>query len=126
MSRSKQKESRKNYPLRLSPSERQILQIKADEANLKLSEYLRVAGLNATISSPAKMPEINRATYIELGQIGNNINQIAKTIYSYQQRGITFDEICIELQAELEKLKSQLQKIRLETIGIASTSNDDC
>jgi hypothetical protein len=126
MPRSKQKEVRKNYPLRLSTLERQIMQTKADEANLKLSEYLRVAGLNTVIRSPTKIPELNRATYIELGQIGNNINQIAKTLYSFLHRGIECNLSSTGLQKELQALNSQLQEIRLEIVGIAKTSNDDC
>ena len=46
MPRPKQKVVRLNYQLRLLPSERKTMEKKAEAANLKLSEYLRSAGLN--------------------------------------------------------------------------------
>lgn len=117
MPRSKQKEVRKNYPLRLSPSERRALKEKADAANLKLSEYIRVSALKAIIHSPAKIPELNRNTYVELGRIGENINQIAKVFNSIPTEQIAHTKLQL-LLSELQLLKSQIQRTRLEITAI--------
>lgn len=126
MPKAKPKEVRQNYSLRMSHSERQIMKQKADMANLKLSEYLLSTGLNTTIRSPVKVPELNRATYVELGKIGININQISKTLYSFLHREIKCNVNLTELQTELQALNLQIQETRLEIVGIATTLKDDC
>lgn len=117
MPRSQQKEVRENYQLRLLPSERKALQEKADAANLKLSEYIRIAALNAVVRSSTKIPELNRNTYVELGRIGENINQIAKVLNSIPIKQIAYINLQTFL-SELQLLKSQIQRTRLEITGI--------
>lgn len=117
MPRPKQNEVRENYQLRLSPSERKAMQEQADAVNLKLSEYIRVAGLNAIIRSPAKIPDLNRNIYIELGRIGENINQIAKVLNTIPVKQIAYLDLKV-LLIELQLLKSQIQRTRLEITAI--------
>ena len=81
----KKKEKRQIFSLRLSSSERLELENKAAEAGLKLSEYLRQTGLRRKIRS--KVPEINREMYLELGRIGNNLNQLTKNCHIALQQG---------------------------------------
>jgi hypothetical protein len=116
-------EKRKNFPLRLSPSERIALEEKAESAGLKLSSYLRQAGLNKSILNKTKsVPEINRATYVELGRIGNNINQMTKTAHKSLQRGM----VCKIDPTELSALLKLLKQIRLEVMAISTGVEDDC
>jgi Bacterial mobilisation protein (MobC) len=122
MPRSKQNEVRENYQLRLSPSERTVMQEKADAANLKLSEYIRVAAINTIIHSPAKIPELNRNMYVELGRIGENINQIAKVLSSIPVEQIVHADLKMWL-SELQLLKSQIQHTRLEITAIVKVEN---
>lgn len=115
-------EKRKNFPLRLSPSERIALEQKAAEAGLKLSPYLREAGLNKTIAKKTNsIPEINRATYDELGRIGNNINQLTKAAHISLKRGTG----CNVNPSELSALLSLLKQIRLEVLAIADETEND-
>ena len=108
-------ERRKNFPLRLSTTERAALEEKAKEAGLKLSAYLREAGLNKTIQNKKKfIPQINRAVYVELGRIGININQLAKAANTSVLKGLE----CNINTNELSELLSLLQEIRLSVMGI--------
>ena len=117
-----EKEKRKNFPLRLSASERTALEAKAEAAGLKLSPYLRQAGLNKTVSSKGNgVPEINRATYVELGRIGNNINQMTKAAHKFLQRGMG----CNVNPTELSALLALLKQIRLEVVAIDQIEGDD-
>ncbi|MGB5634025.1 MAG: plasmid mobilization relaxosome protein MobC [Waterburya sp.] len=114
MPRPKQKVVRENYQLRLLPSERKTMEQKAEAANLKLSEYLRAAGLNKTIRSQPKVPEINRATYVELGRIGNNINQLTKAAHASLKRGGSGNVNV----AELSELNDLIKRMRLEILAV--------
>ena len=116
------KEKRKNFPLRLSPSERTALEQKAKSAGLKLSPYLREAGLNKTIAVKTKsVPEINRAIYVELGRVGNNINQITKAAHTSIQRGTG----CNVNPTELSTLLALLKQIRLEVMAVSTNAEND-
>lgn len=121
MPRPKQKVVRENYQLRLLPSERSAMEKKASDAGLKLSEYLRSAGLNKTIRPSTKIPEINLATYVELGRIGNNINQLTKAAHKSLQRGMG----CNINPDELSALLKLLSEIRLEVTAIDRQTEDD-
>ena len=87
---------------------------KAELAGLKLSEYLRSAALNKTIRPQPKVPEINRATYVELGRIGNNINQLTKAAHASLKRGGN----CNVDPTELSKLNHLIKRMRLEILAI--------
>ena len=121
MPRPKQKVVRENYQLRLLPSERSAMEQKAAAANLKLSEYLRAAGLSKTIRSQPKIPEINRATYVELGRIGNNINQLTKTAHASLKRGGS----CNVNLAELSQLNDLIKRMRLEILAVYLSPDEE-
>ena len=121
MPRPKQKVVRENYQLRLLPSERKIMESKAAAANLKLSEYLRSAGLNKTIRPTIKVPEINRASYIELGRIGNNINQLTKAAHA----SVTRNGNCNVDTEKLSELSELIQRMRLEILAVYLATDED-
>ena len=109
-------ERRKNFPLRLSKAERAALEEKASEAGLKLSAYLREAGLNRTVRQRNNfIPQINRETYVELGRIGININQLAKAANTSVLKGLE----CNINTNELSELLALLQEIRLSVLGLS-------
>lgn len=115
-------ERRKNYPLRLSGSERAALEAKAAAAGLKLSAYLRQAGLNKTVSAQFEsVPAINRLTYTELGRIGNNINQMTKAAHTSLQRGMG----CNIDPDDLNNLLALLKKIRLEVLAVEAFEGNE-
>ena len=121
MVRPKQTEIRQNYQLRLSPSERSQMEEKAQQAGLKLSEYLRAAALNKTIRQRAKIPEINRATYVELGRIGNNINQLTKAVHVSLKRGGSGNVDPIPLS----ELSNLIKRMRLEILAIYLADDEE-
>lgn len=53
----------------------------ADSAGLSVSEWMRRIALSRYKPRPI-MPEINRATYLELSRIGRNLNQLARLAHS--------------------------------------------
>lgn len=131
----KKKEKRVIYPLRLSPSERKKLEELAEAVGLKLSSYLRQAGLNGgEVGSPKKMnpivPEANRRTYWELGEtnyqlrrIGININQIAKASNTALKRGYLLSvesEKLSQLSQQLEELEGHIEQLRASMIGVSN------
>lgn len=115
---SKKKEKRQIFPLRLSPSERLELENKAAGAGLKLSQYLRQTGLRRKMRP--RVPEINRETYLELGRIGNNLNQLTKVCHIALKQG-TDCNIDINL---LRSLGDKLDQVRLSVIGINPEEDD--
>lgn len=117
-SQEEKKENRKIFSLRLSASERLELENKAAEVGLKLSEYLRQTGLRKKIR--AKVPEINREMYLELGRIGNNLNQLTKNSHIALQQGNEFN---IDIQV-LQSLTDKLDEVRLSVIGINPEKDD--
>lgn len=65
----------KKLSFRVSEEEYNTIKNNAEKAELKISEYLR------KISTDEKIIKIDlSALIIELGRIGNNINQIAKQV----------------------------------------------
>ncbi len=129
------KEKRVIYPLRLSPSERKKLEELAEAVGLKLSSYLRQAGLNGgEVGSQKKMnpivPEANRRTYWELGEtnyqlrrIGININQIAKASNTALKRGYLLpveSEKLSQLSQQLEELEGHIEQLRASMIGVSN------
>jgi type III secretion system FlhB-like substrate exporter len=115
----KNQENRQVFAIRLSPTERQKIEAKADHAGMKLSEYLRATALKQKI--PRSVPKINREIYIELGRIGNNINQIAKAANIAIKRG---DKLNVEL-LQLLLLDEHLDKVRLQVLAISDEQVDD-
>ena len=96
-------------PVRFEPAERDY--IKDVAGSLSISEYIRRAALNKPIPQhrrKQRVPEVNRLTYVELGQIGNNLNQIAKAcnIAIKQGQGCNIDpDIFIALSQKLDLLR---------------------
>ena len=62
--------------MRLSDIELDWLRIKATEAGMPASELIRRLTLGKPL--PKRLSKISLATYIELGRIGNNLNQLTK------------------------------------------------
>ena len=118
-SQKKPRERRENFALRLSPSEKTALIEKATDAELTLSEYLRSTGLKKHLRPP--VPQINRETYVELGRIGNNINQMTKACHTAINQG----RGCNINPAALSSLKKQLDLLRLQVIGIDPTDMEE-
>jgi hypothetical protein len=100
------------FQLCLTQTEKELLEQRAKEAGLTLSEYFRTAALKQKM--PQKIPTINIETYRELGKIGSNLNQITKAINTAIKLGITPPKV--ELTT-LNKLEALVNLVRQEIAG---------
>jgi len=57
---------------------------------------------------------VNRLTYLELGKIGNNLNQLARAVHHARSEG---DACAIDPQ-DLEDLRNMLGEIRLQVMNL--------
>ena len=114
-----QQEQRKVFAIRLSPIERQAIEVKADTAGMKLGEYLRTTALKKKI--PPSVPKINREIYIELIRIGNNINQLAKVANVGSNRG---EKLNLEMN-KLTELSQHLDRLKLSVLAISESEEND-
>ena len=65
--------------VRFSDRELVALFAKVDRLKLSPAELLRRAALGQKV--PPSIPDINVQTYVELGRIGNNLNQFLKSFH---------------------------------------------
>ena len=114
-----QQDYRKVFAIRLSKIERETIEIKADNAGMKLGEYLRATALKRKI--PPSVPKINREIYIELIRIGNNINQLTRVANVGIKRG---EKLNLEMD-KLTELSQHLDQLKLEILAIKEPSRDD-
>ncbi len=114
----KNKRSHRLY-IRLSESEYQLIQSKAQQSGINISEFVRRAAFRREIPQP--LPPINLDAYRQLGQIklelyrmGINLNQITKDCHSSVQLGnpaiINPEEIEL-YQQNLHQINATLTKI---------------
>ncbi|MEH2031983.1 MAG: plasmid mobilization relaxosome protein MobC [Nostoc sp.] len=64
------------FPVRLSDIELDMIRIKSQDAGMSASELMRRNALMRPL--PKRLSKISLQTYWELGQIGNNLNQLVK------------------------------------------------
>lgn len=68
----------------MSPIERAKIEVKADQADLVMSEYLRTIALKPRVTIK-QTRDLDFATREELRRVGVNLNQIAKAMNAGQQ-----------------------------------------
>jgi len=77
--------SKENRPIKITfrVSALELIEIErlCKFAGLNMSDLVRMAVLTAKIKSP-EIPLIDQATFVELKRIGNNFNQIARSVNS--------------------------------------------
>lgn len=101
---------------RLTPTEYE--QVSQKKGSQSWSSFLRQAALDQEPSppvTPSPVPEINRQTYWELGQIGKNLNQQTKATHLALKQG---HPLPIEPET-LEALKAKIDQVRLELLGVS-------
>ena len=104
------------FSLRLSDIELDLLRIKSLDAGISASELMRRNGLLRPL--PKRLSKISLQTYWELGQIGNNLNQLVKATNTAIKMGRT-PPAKPELLRELLELLHQCRR------DIASDDVDD-
>ncbi|MBD2303260.1 plasmid mobilization protein [Nostoc sp. FACHB-190] len=75
------------FSLRLSDIELDLLRLKSADAGMSASELMRRNGLLRPL--PKRLSKISLKTYWELGQIGNNLNQLVKATNTAIKMGRT-------------------------------------
>lgn len=90
-----------SYTVRLSDIELEMLRDRALESGMKASELIRKNALMRPL--PRRVSKIDLKTYIELGRIGNNLNQLTKAANTAALYGLSPPADTGELQ-ELSKL----------------------
>ncbi len=73
-----------------SQAENSRLEQRAEAAGLPVAEFIRAACLNLQINS---LPAANREAITALNRLGNNINQVARSLNAGLVSGITADQI---------------------------------
>ena len=86
----------KTLTIRLTESEKMIIEKKASKAKLNLTEYI----ISVSSKSKISVTEDTKPLLLELKRIGNNINQIAMKINSGVVSSYNFDEV-ISLQRKI-------------------------
>jgi len=104
------------FSLRLSDIELDLLRIKSLDAGMSASELMRRNGLLRPL--PKRLSKISLQTYWELGQIGNNLNQLVKATNTALKIGRT-------LPAKPELLRELLELLHQCRRDIASDDVDD-
>lgn len=125
---SKQRENKTHLKkIRFTPSEAEELDAFLKTIDTSFSEFVREAvSLRQSIDTPkrkkiasAPPPSVDPELLFELGRIGNNINQIARTLHLIKNdhdKVIDFSFICClnvlhEMQTELHSVIGQLPQI---------------
>ncbi|BAY95848.1 MULTISPECIES: plasmid mobilization protein [unclassified Tolypothrix] len=112
--------------LRLTESEKEDWEAKAEAAGMgkNLSKFIRYCVERDRIYIAPPVPAINEATYVELGRIGNNINQIAYAINRAVKMGEAIarsavpEAIAVDPRPEIEALKPLLLEIKQILLGM--------
>jgi len=103
--------------LRLTDSEKEDWEAKALAAGMgkNLSKFIRYCVEHDRIYIAPPVPAINSAIYVELGRIGNNINQIAYAINRAVKLG---EAIAADPRSEIEALKPLLLEVKQMLLGL--------
>ncbi|WP_225912719.1 plasmid mobilization protein [Nostoc flagelliforme] len=102
--------------MRLSDIELDLLRIKSLDAGMSASELMRRNALMRPL--PKRLSKISLQTYWELGQIGNNLNQLVKATNTALKIGRT-------LPAKPELLRELLELLHQCRRDIASDDIQD-
>ncbi len=106
------------FPVRLSNIELDLLRLKSLDAGLSASELMRRNALMRPL--PKRLSKISSQTYWELGQIGNNLNQLVKATNTAIKMGLT-PPANPELLTELKQLLHQCRR----EIALVLDEDDD-
>ncbi|BAZ33677.1 mobilization protein (plasmid) [Cylindrospermum sp. NIES-4074] len=96
----------------LTPEEKEQVRRMADENNLSMAELFRAKTLRNRL--PRRVTKVAGKTYWELGQIGNNLNQLTKAINT----SVLMGEPVVVDRALLEQLRDIVKQVRREITEI--------
>ena len=100
--------------IRTTTTNKELLQLKAQEIQMSLSEFLIAAGLG--LRTKQITPEINKSVYVELCRQGNNLNQLTRLQNTIAASGLD-PELVLDDRKTLKELRSLLEKILTKLEG---------
>ncbi|MDJ0902454.1 MAG: hypothetical protein QNJ55_26985 [Xenococcus sp. MO_188.B8] len=100
--------------IRTTTTKKELLQLKAQDFQMSLSDFLIAAGLG--LKTKQVTPEINKSVYVELCRQGNNLNQLTRLQNTLAASG-KHPELDLDERKTLKELRTLLEKIltKLET-----------
>ena len=100
--------------IRTTTTNKELLQLKAQEIQMSLSEFLIAAGLG--LRTKQITPLINKSLYVELCRQGNNLNQLTRLQNTISASGLD-PELVLDDRKTLKELRSLLEKILTKLEG---------
>ena len=100
--------------IRTTTTNKELLQLKAQDFQMSLSEFLIAAGLG--LRTKQITPEINKSLYVELCRQGNNLNQLTRLQNTIAASGLD-PELVLDDRKTLKELRSLLEKILTKLEG---------
>ncbi|MBD2458794.1 plasmid mobilization relaxosome protein MobC [Nostoc sp. FACHB-87] len=114
------------FSLRLSEIELDLLRIKSADAGMSASELMRRNGLLRPL--PKRLSKISLKAYWELGQIGNNLNQLVKATNTAIKMGRTppaNPELLEELLEVLHQCRRDIAQVDTESDDWSEEDEDE-
>ncbi len=103
------------HPLWLTPAEKKNWNAKAAAAGMNLNEFIRCCVERRAIAPVP--PEVNRATAVELGRIGVNLNQLVRAMNT----AIALGQLLPDVEEALNQVKAvdeAMKKIQSELLRL--------
>ena len=100
--------------IRTTTTKKELLQLKAQDYQMNLSDFLIAAGLG--LKTKQITPEINKSVYVELCRQGNNLNQLARLQNTLAASGLD-PELDLDDRKTLENIQTLLEKILTKLEG---------
>lgn len=114
------------FPVRLSDIELEMIRMKSQDAGMSASELMRRNALMRPL--PKRLSKISLQTYWELGQIGNNLNQLVKATNTAIKMGRTppaNPELLRELLELLHQCRRDIASDDIESDDWEEEEDDD-
>ena len=93
--------------VRMTVSEYLTVSENADTLGITIPDFIRMKTTGRVLPKKRISPEY-RKLFIELGRIGNNINQLTKKVHLGMNNPTVLDEQLFELRRTLDVLKSNI------------------
>ncbi len=100
--------------IRTTTTKKELLQLKAQDFQMSLSDFLIAAGLG--LRTKQVTPEINKSIYVELCRQGNNLNQLTRLQNTLAASGLD-PELDLDDRKTLKDIRTLLEKILTKLEG---------
>ena len=101
--------AKKELSVYLTETQKAELTVKAKAVNMTLSQFVMNCAFTRTLAKP--VPAINKSAYADLGNVGSNLNQIARKLNEGGQVSVSY------LLPEIDALRALLIATRLDLSG---------